>query len=102
MHFNGSLIQIQRVDGLRAQLHRQRRLLVQIISNASDDILLIVTANDVREKSPLVGGQRRSIVVHQQIDRSRLFNRHRVRQCNEGRVNKEILQREDEIGCFLS
>ena len=77
--FQGFTDQIQCVDRLRSQFHGQRRFLVQIISNTNDDILFVVATNDVREKSPLVGGQRRAIVMQEQIDGSRLNDTDRVR-----------------------
>ena len=78
--------QIQCVDRLRSQFHGQRRFLVQIISNTSDDILFVVATNDVREQSPLMGRQRRAIVMHEQVDRSRLNDTNRVRR---GRRRRE-------------
>jgi hypothetical protein len=80
--------QIQRVDRFRSQFHGQRRLLVQIISNTNDDVLLVVATNDVRQKSPLIGGQRRTIVMHKQIDGSKLNNIDRAR----------VIERETEGG----
>jgi hypothetical protein len=53
----------ERVDGLGAKLGRQRGLVVENAANADDDAVLVVGADDVGEKVPLVGGERGAVVA---------------------------------------
>ena len=55
--------QFERVGFLRAKLQRKRRLLLERVLRARNEILLVVGVNDVREEIPLVHRKSRPVVV---------------------------------------